>query len=337
MLDPLEQRSNAIDRDKRMVELAALALLLPVYQTAQEHAAQAVRLGIDPIEATKSVIQGDRETHQPGIVGPLVYAAVAAWMIGYWRTLATHAAYTTRQAMPVRAVRRAILDTPDPLDPPKRTAAVITPLVDRIGRNETANAIDRAKRFATRAAEILPLPLYERMRGIRIEPASNAVPTFDLRVPPGAHVPDAIAKGMADSRIAFRKSGLDRNRSFLIETTVEADVSRHYEQGRDDGARTPDVAKDLWGWMWSSIIDGRECPRCHKLHLAQAPVDDPLWMQFGSPAHWGCRCARVEVWADPMGRQPTIRRPDMTDADIIQIVNDRRSLERYWQGLTDTQ
>jgi hypothetical protein len=331
MLDPIEQRSQSIDNDKRAVELAALALLLPVFDTAQQHAEAAIRIGADPAQAAESVIVGNERTQQPGIVKPLIFAAIAAWLMGYWRTQATHIAYTSNRPVSVRAIRRAITQARDPLNPPRGASETVNAIVDMAGREKALRIAAEAEERARRQARQLSQRIAERFResGRPIGPIPDA---FELRMKDGAHLPDAIEQAMKDARLTFRRMGLDRNHAFLIETVTEATVARQYEQGRSDAGQTPAIAPALWGWTWSAVIDGHQCPKCNKLHKMQAPTDHPVWRQFGPQLHFGCRCSKIEIYRTSEQPEPQPNIPTLSDAEIVENAKTRAALEKWWQG-----
>lgn len=327
--DAIISRSGAIDRDKRSIENAALVGIYPILTTARDHAQQAIRIGYDAAQAARDVIDGNERIRQHGLGYWLEWAAIAAWLLGYWRTLATAAAMDTGKPHSIAAIRKAITQTRDFEHPNGAYREAIAGVRQRVGVETLAARVGSAEAVAGRQAKTLTLKLSERLGGIRVDLG----PSLNKYVQPGAHLPDDISRAMDEARIAFRKSGLDRNHAFLIETVTEAVVAKNYEEGRDSGADSTTGARLVhWGWIWSSVIDDHECPRCAKLHETQAPIGDPLWQQFGPQAHFGCRCCRLEVWKRRDDADPPIRRPNLTDEDIIRIVRDRQALERFWQG-----
>lgn len=346
-MTPIEQRSREIDEDRKAVEAAAILAILALLSQSESNAKSALRIGHSPAIAATAVINGTLPHQTTSILNILASAAVMGWLMGYWRSIATQAQYLHKIALPLGSMRKMVREIPLM----QRPKPELKEIVDELKRLPIANGrtidISATEQRLQTVADTLTPRLTERLNTIKIKPGEGYAYPFEE----GAHFPDSLAEAEKQVTEAFRKSGLSPdNTKYIpdewepgepgtastIEAIVETLVGEEYDQGRDDGSEDGPASQYLWGWYWSSVIDGHECSRCGKLDGTTAPHDDPLWEQFGPLAHFGCRCSRIEIFIREGETPPEIKRPNMTDDDIIRVINDRRMMNRYWQGLTDT-
>lgn len=349
----LERRSRQIDRDRRAVEFAAMMAMLPLLAAAADHAAQAIRIGTNPVTAASAVLTGTPALHQPGIADVFASAGTGGWLLGYHRSQAVAAERVAGRTVGMGTYQQAVRATPNILRPPAAQAPVIRRIVARAGGEQAVQRrYDGLLERARPVVRNIETRVAQRLQMITVRgPAAEYTP------PPGAHLPDAIARAMDESRIAFERAGVGARTSWYIpdrhpkagepnvsanaEALVEAVVGEQYEAGRLAGARDADrygvdggmPTRTLWGWTWSSVVDGHRCRYCRKLHGTTAPLDDPLWEQFGPLLHFRCRCCRLERYQLPGREPPRTRRPDLTDADIVHAITMRRGITSWWQGL----
>lgn len=127
----------------------------------------------------------------------------------------------------------------------------------------------------------------------------------------------------------FERSGVGKASTHTLDTWAETVTYGQFERGRDDIHKTPQVTEQLWGFRWSSILDGRETQGCHDLDGWIAPKDDG-WIQALKPMrHFGCRSVLIPVWQSSTMKAPTPKRPaGVTDADLARYLAEKEEFMR---------
>lgn len=69
---------------------------------------------------------------------------------------------------------------------------------------------------------------------------------------------------------------------------------------------------------------------CRKLDGMTAPVDDPVWIRWTPPNHFGCRSHLVEAWSSSaLARMPEIVEPKATVDDLMRFMEIKRKFLGY--------
>ena len=127
----------------------------------------------------------------------------------------------------------------------------------------------------------------------------------------------------------FDRAGVGSTSTHTLDTWAETVTYSQFERGRDDIHGTAQVTETLWGYRWSSILDGRILLWCKDLDGFIAPKSDP-WMQaLKPPRHFNCRSVLVPVWQSSTMKPPTPKRPaGVTDADLGRYLAEKEAFMR---------
>lgn len=131
-------------------------------------------------------------------------------------------------------------------------------------------------------------------------------------------------------RRAFDDAGFSSNNPFEIENVFSTAGVRAYEQGRFEAQQQPEIQSRLWGYEFSAVLDQRTTLTCRSLDSTRAPKDDPIWDFARPPVHWRCRSVLIDVYSDDSLREPTVKRPDVTAAQIQEFIAEKHRFLSYF-------
>jgi len=327
----MTDREKEIDKDRRAVELAALLLLIPVLKTAREHAGHAVAIGHNPGDAWKASFLGDDKIHQPGITEVLAYAAVASWMLGYWRSIASYAEAVHGHIIPMDAIRDAVTSRPAAV---LRNAGASDELSEVIrgvgGPDALASRVMQAAQNAEAQAETISNRLVGQLTDLPLPEPIRFTTTGDaLEVlsPDGIHYPTAIADQQAKVFEIIDRNGFGPDKVYTVRGIIEAQTVLSHEDGMDDANKRPELALALWGGYYRAVLDNKTTVQCRGLNGTTKAKDWPEWKRIHPPNHFGCRSAIVWLYRRPGELPPAEVEPHMTpeawakfDAEKLQML-----------------
>jgi SPP1 gp7 family putative phage head morphogenesis protein len=276
--------AHTIEAERVRLENYAVDAVARAGDTALRHAAAAVRLGHDPVDAARDVLIGNPSIRQPGLEDLITRALVAAHLLGLRRTALAARQHYGREVLTLSRAGDKLSDW-------------LGKLVDvaAVAEDEVQGLFARARAAAARIVQRITAPLLARVGNAPVIVAQKSETPF------AAPTPRAVAVELGTQ---FAKAGFVTGAEHGIATVLGGSMVRAYESGRDRGWRTPQVQEKLWGLRYSAILDNVTTPICRGLNDTVLPLNDPLWQTYKPPLHYNCRSCVIEVFSSTNLRRP---------------------------------
>lgn len=250
-MTPEEQKQiDAIEKDRRDKEKLLLLLMLGFFGKATNHAAYAIRLGYDPIEAANDVITGNASLNLPGLTGPMSKLLARSYEDGVSRAVRLAAEVSGGSADEPPYASQPISEQPLPIYQAAAKRIVDAMAATFAGKINTAvddsqAAGDGIGKMAAAVKRAMKACGY----GVGIGADGKPVDPFTLQVVTERAIVDAHGAGMF--------SGYGRSR--------------------------------VLGFIHRSVVDDRTTAICRCRNGFCRPRGDSYWRWNWPSLHWRCR------------------------------------------------
>lgn len=352
----VETIAGRIERDRNRIEPRAVRNLSGYGKRAMMHAVHAIRLGHDPAQAASDVLRGNDRLDQPGIGEYLTSTLVMADLLGRRRTRLNAQAHAkdkgirfSREEDEKRKKELAVLlllllltdDEKAALFARYRIVAgrivdgLVNPLAEDLHALRAARVAGRSaldafpKTMAVQLANIAPFKVAKSVGGTAppVTPITLRESIVEAKALTG---PTSLRAFETAVKVIFRSNGIVPQHESRLQAWISTSVTQAYERGRFTEQKRPEIKEMLWGYHYTAILDTRTTELCRKLDGMTAPIDDPAWIRWTPPNHFGCRSHLVEVWeSSALARRPEIIEPKATVDDLMRFMEIKRKFLSY--------
>lgn len=250
-----------VDRDRRRLARLLAAHLLKVTDLAARHAVAAVRLGHDPEQAARRVIDGDAALGLPGLASGVAKLLGLAYVAG-WRRAGLAAGLPVNHdyfAAFDREAATLALDSRPPYRPDLPT------LRERLAA--------QARAVARRVSDAVAGGIRRAVGAVRGTVRDRAKAVREAFTRGGWVESDAAAAAEVPHKA-------------LAEAETAANGA--YNDGADAGFRA-EAGANLTGWQFVAVLDSATSEWCRPLNGVKVGRDDPWARAHVCPRHYHCR------------------------------------------------